>query len=143
MIASLRAQHRRTFHVLTVLLPALLTSALVMRDPPMPASPRPSPAGELVRSYGAVWKHYGVEVQLRRSGGQRLLTFAGREVNEPDMLVYLAPQTEDIGSATLLGRYAREAAFPLPANASGKSKLLLYSGARQRVLDEGTLELAP
>lgn len=143
MIASLRARHRRTFYALAVVLPALLTSALALRDPAMGPPAVPSPPGDPVRGYGAVWKKYAVEAQLRRSGDQRQLAFSNQLVNEPDVLVYLVGEGQDIDSATLLGRYAPGVVLELPAAAPGTSRLLLYSGARGQILDETILELSP
>lgn len=143
MIASLRVRHRRTFYALAVVLPALLTSALALRDPAMPPPAVPSPQGELVRGYGAVWKKYGVDAQLRRSGDQRQLAFSNQLVNEPDVLVYLVAEGQDINAAMLLGRYAPGVVLQIPAAAPGTGRLLLYSGARGQILDETTLELAP
>jgi len=154
MIQPLRNAHSRVFVALALLLPAIIVLGLASRQaPPGAATMRTDvPASAtLVMNSPAVWRAHAMRTRFYRDAGRLPELYVeitpAEPLAEPDLLLYWsageAVETSLPADARLVGPFTSSQAMALPGEAGGGGTLLLFSLAKQSVVDSAGLEKLP
>jgi hypothetical protein len=145
MIQPLRIIHRRVFVVFAVVLPAIFIGGLRARHtwPVMAAQPFPiAGVSGSVEAEGN-WRKFHIRLKSFHEGPSESVTrvqlLPQNDLAEPEVLVYwsdAAPNNSSLpDNARLLGKLDPTVSYALPEMAHGGGFLILFSAARNALLD--------
>ena len=154
MIQPLRTAHRRVFVSLAVVLPLILLVGLWARRP-LPEGEANGrevpPSARLLGKGDALWQRHKVKTEIYGEGGNPqnfyVVLHSSPTLNEPDLLLYLVTSTPQ-GNAVppqsrFLGPVVPGTALAFHLDGQRIGRLVLYSGARQSVVDIAVAENLP
>ncbi|MHC5211847.1 MAG: hypothetical protein ACYTG2_14095 [Planctomycetota bacterium] len=162
MIAPLRARHLRLVSLVSLIALGGTLGALAVRQPPLTvaalpdalSAPTAADGASLLWEHADLWGEHDLLTRLTRAeGAARLELVPARDApwgaGSPDVLLYAtagpvpepAPNARLPEDAVLLGAFAGDPShvYPLPAGHAGDGWLILYSLARNTVIDRARL----
>ena len=154
MIRSLRTVHRRVFVSLAVVLPVILLAGLWARHPQERFEvndPRVPSSARLLRKGDALWERHTVKTEIYGDAENPqnfyVVLHSSPTLNEPDLLLYLVTSTPQ-GNALppqsrFLGPVVPGSALAFHLDGQRIGRLVLYSGARQSLVDIAVAENLP
>ena len=147
MIRPLRAIHRNVFLALGLLLPVLFASGLLARRnwPPAASHGQTLPAGNVLTEQIVVFdgRRDAVDVYADRADPGSVQFAPENPLVAPDVLVYWSEVSSFSalpGDALLLGPFLPGMHYSVPFQGRVRGYLVLYSPARQQVLESFSFE---
>ena len=153
MIRPLRRAHLRIVIALSVLLPAVIVAALLVRPVPVKMTPLPEEGRVLPLTMFKRWDEAGVYVRFERARKESeravMAVVPITEFYEPDVLIYWNPPANvasmpgegSILIGSLKSRQTRWFNLPSSIPESGGS-LAVYSLTRERVIRSGAWQIS-
>jgi hypothetical protein len=140
MICPLRNSHHRIFTVMAIVLPAVLAGAIAIQVNLPKTVPTTLKTGTVLFESADSWSNHAINTRVIQSGGELYLHLvATQPLAEPDVVVLLEAEPDQLDNAQLLGSLYKSSSFPIPPDTKSPMSIALYSVAYSRLIDRATI----